>query len=862
MPAAVAGLVLALASAASAQDAGEAAGTAPTSVEASEIDGPTLAEEAGDADVDLPKFDSDIEEIKVWGERGGQTALPEATAATEITGADFDALQVADVADIANFVPNLEIQGTGGTTANFFIRGVGLSDFSANSTGAVAIIQDGVFINAPALQLGQLFDVRSVQVLKGPVSGGSFRNASAGAIVTTSRRPSHDFEASLRMKLGSIVSDDAVNAFRWDTEGALNMPVVEDVLAARFAFRIMQEDPFITNGCGDLPPLGDRPPPVRSQGMCGERAAIQAPAGLPSLIGENQDWALRGSFLLEPLSGSDMTWLLNGHGSRLARDSGVGQLIGTNGLVGGGGGRIFGSADRLGYRDRDQTAESLALRNSGLTTAEARERLAFNLAEGRPLDTGPYRGDYNKVGRTIRDTWGATLQGDFYVGDAAVRSITAYDGYERSAESDADFSPNPNFERKVTDTAWQLVQDLNVSGEIFASWDAPIRWRTGGWYIMEELAGLIEQEILSSPGASFERPYQQDLWGWALHGGFDWDLLDDFTLRGEARYNWERKRFAISHTPENLAFGFAPRSVQTETWQEPTWSVDLTYRFGDLTSVYGKYSRGFKPGHFNTSNPFGEDKAADRELIDAYEWGLKLLVWEERVHVQGALFFYDYADYQVFRFQDVPNQPPTREIINASDATILGAEVDILASPLEGYVSETWEDLQLALRFGWLESKFLDFQNTELRSSEAGVNPVQVVIDFSGAPLIASPNFQVSGSATYTIPLGRYGTIVPRYDFSWTDDIFFDATGGRGSPDPVGRLSLPEFAIAQKAYALHHVRLSYRTPSEHAEVSAYCQNVADTRYRTFAFDATAFSRATFHFVAPPRTCGAELQLSW
>ena len=49
--------------------------------------------------------------------------------------------------------PNVEIRTAGATSAVFFIRGVGLADFSANAAGAVAIYQDDVPINAPAMRV-------------------------------------------------------------------------------------------------------------------------------------------------------------------------------------------------------------------------------------------------------------------------------------------------------------------------------------------------------------------------------------------------------------------------------------------------------------------------------------------------------------------------------------------------------------------------------------------------------------------------------------------------------------------------------------------------------------------------------------
>ena len=203
--------------------------------------------------------DSGIEEIVVLGAES--EAVSDFEAADSVVGfgaEDLAALGAQDVADLAAFTPNLEIVTSGATTPTFFIRGVGLNDFNANSTGAVAIYQDDVAINAPALQLGTLFDVEAVNVLRGPQGTGLARNASAGAIKIYSRKPTGEFGAFLRSEFGNL-------QFR-DFEGAIEAPIYEDLLAARFAFRYSERDGTMKNRCGSAPPLSERVPvPVSNE---------------------------------------------------------------------------------------------------------------------------------------------------------------------------------------------------------------------------------------------------------------------------------------------------------------------------------------------------------------------------------------------------------------------------------------------------------------------------------------------------------------------------------------------------------------------------------------------------------------------
>jgi len=202
-----------------------------------------------------------IEEMRIQGAANSGSLAPDAAeSAVQFDAQELEALGATDISDIAKVTPNLEITKAGATSANFFIRGVGLADYSANSSSAVAIYQNGVPLNAAALQLVGLFDVASVDVLRGPQGAGSARNASAGAIKIIPRKPTGELQAELKVTIGAYESDVARNALIQDYEGALEMPLIEDVLSARFAFRARAADPFMTNGCGNAPPFSERTP--------------------------------------------------------------------------------------------------------------------------------------------------------------------------------------------------------------------------------------------------------------------------------------------------------------------------------------------------------------------------------------------------------------------------------------------------------------------------------------------------------------------------------------------------------------------------------------------------------------------------
>jgi len=133
--------------------------------------------------------------------------------------------------------------------------------------------------------------------------------------------------------------------------------------------------------------------------------------------------------------------------------------------------------------------------------------------------------------------------------------------------------------------------------------------------------------------------------------------------------------------------------------------------------------------------------------------------------------------------------------------------------------------------------------------------------DYDGNRLPNTPRFKISFAAEYEFVMGSLGSLVPRYDLSWTDDIFFDQTEGQGARG-FGGDSFPEFTLGQKAYALHNMRLTYREPNGSMEVSGWVRNLTDELYKTSAFNASQAGSFVGQFLGDPRTYGMSVSLKY
>jgi len=393
------------------------------------------------------------------------------------------------------------------------------------------------------------------------------------------------------------------------------------------------------------------------------------PFGLPKYVNDEHNWSARGTLLFHP-PGSELNVYLNGHGSRLAQDSVLGQAIGTQPLQGATDRdlRFAGFAGGIPYVDRDVQEEFNELCGEDLlpgpsvkcSNSLAQKQLVKNIAQGRPLDIRPYRGDYDRVGQTTRDTWGGFVSGEGEVfADTKLFGLASYDGYERLQDVDSDFTPENLFETVQGDKAWQTYDELHLDGELEAE---PVEWHLGGYYLREELDNdgttfLYPDYLLPSQRdlikLNTRRIYSQNIDSLAGWGEFSWDFADDFTLEGGVRYNWERKEFEFEKIGGTVVGGDV-RAREHAIFDAPTGQLILTYRIDPDNAAYARYTRGFKAGHYNAlaSQTGAEERngtfrvpPAKEEYNDAWEVGTRTAWLDRRVQLAGSFFYYRYENY-------------------------------------------------------------------------------------------------------------------------------------------------------------------------------------------------------------------------
>ncbi|MEE4300412.1 MAG: TonB-dependent receptor [Pseudomonadales bacterium] len=180
-----------------------------------------------------------VEEIVVTGDLREAELLRTPASVSVIDGATIAARGATHLEDVLNVAPNVNF-ASGASRARFFqIRGIGeRGQFAEPIDPSVGVIVDDVDLSGAA-GAATLFDMRQVEVFRGPQSGRYGANAHAGLIVMRSNAPTDEFEARLELDAGEFESR-RVGA-------VVSGPITGPRLTGRVALQANESDGYIDN---------------------------------------------------------------------------------------------------------------------------------------------------------------------------------------------------------------------------------------------------------------------------------------------------------------------------------------------------------------------------------------------------------------------------------------------------------------------------------------------------------------------------------------------------------------------------------------------------------------------------------------
>ncbi len=185
-----------------------------------------------------------LEEVVVTARKRSEAPIDAPVAITAFSGARIEALRIRDLTQFTAGLPNVALDdvGTRRGTANFSIRGLGINSSIPSIDPTVGLFVNGVYLAVNNDMIFDVFDLASVEVLRGPQGVLFGRNVTGGALLLQTRRPGDSVEADVRTAIEGG-GDGGLNHYLM---GGIGGPVT-DTLRARVSAYYNDDDGYFEN---------------------------------------------------------------------------------------------------------------------------------------------------------------------------------------------------------------------------------------------------------------------------------------------------------------------------------------------------------------------------------------------------------------------------------------------------------------------------------------------------------------------------------------------------------------------------------------------------------------------------------------
>jgi iron complex outermembrane recepter protein len=726
-----------------------------------------------------------LDEITVTAQKREQSLQDVGIAVTAFTGDQIQELGFTNTTDIVAMTPGLNytVPNAESSQINFFLRGVGLNDFADANENPVAVYVDDIYRPAMGGLSFQLFDMERVEVLRGPQGTLFGRNTTGGLVHFISRRPTEELDGYFNATYGDF---DQIKL-----EGAIGGPF-SDSVSGRLSLAMNQHDGWTENRAG------------------------------PD-YNETDAQAARAQLLFTPTDSVDV--LFNGWWSDNDASVGAWQHQATKF-------NAAGESVPLGPNEQDTSVDCNA--DGVLDAADARPAPGTDCFGYRDTDGDPWAGDYDRDGRVEVETSGLSANVQWQLGNLELTSITAFQTVDRLQSEDTEAGPFPLILPTFTAETDTFSQELRIGGG-----NESLQWLAGLFWFDNEVNGNYILDLTNLGFVFFDANYTQETESIAVFGQVEFTLNDSWTLIAGLRAANEEKTLDYLNVDESglfeflfgdaTAFDFGPGSVGDLARHDNdsvSGKLQLDWRPTEDLLLYGSVSQGTKSAGFNVgfldqtflfASNTPETIPFDEETLRSYEIGFKSTILDGRARFNGSAFYYDYEDFQTFRFELL------NQVIFNADAEVTGAELELQASPTDG--------LDLALGLAVLDA-----------TAEGIPSPLD------GTPrdrdMVAAPDLSANALVRYAWPaLG--GRLAVQAWANYQDEIFYDIQNV-----PVSR---------EDGYTVSNLRFSYTSGDERWELAAFAHNITEEEYLSYTFDFTGVFGFNQQAYGAPRWYGLSVQ---
>ena len=710
--------------------------------------------------------------------------------ALSVVGSDLlTKTNTTSVADLSKLAPSLSFQGYNPRNTNLNIRGLG-NNIAIASDGldpGVGFYIDGVYYNRPGTAAFDLIDIERIEVLRGPQGTLYGKNTTAGAISVTTAKPKFNSEINAEMTAGNL-------GF-WQGKAAVNVPLVDDLLAVRLSGSVTSRDGTLTN----------------------------------QFTGKKQNnrnsYLLRGQLLFTP--SSSVSIRLIGDYAKQKQDCCAQVLAG-----------IVAPANGKNFRN-------IAALFGYTPVIDPFARVTVN---DRPVSISNESGgvsaqiDIDLPGATFTSISAWRFWNWDPVNDLDFTPLSAF-----AAADNVDKQDQYSQELRIASSASNKVD--YVAGLFF--YDETINQHLTVGYGPAATQMLVSQALpaLILNGVSKVDTNRYHTTSLAAYGQATIHLTDALSLTGGLRYSHDNKRGNYSavasggfplagplaaFAPIRAAFATSGAFDVQSKVGKVSGAANLSYRVNNNVMVYTSYSRGNRSGGLNlTQLATGISPVVAPESIDAYEVGLKTSLLDNRVNFNVAGYLQNDRNYQA-NVAD-PTRLAVVYLSNVPKVRSKGVEVD-----MQGRLSDNFSV------YGALA-----YTDAKIVSYPASACPLELTnlntCDLSGYAIAGIPKWSASFGGEVKQPVTVFDAPSEAYlgfDYSYRSEV---NNGGYSA------------ATLLEPLHLVNARLGIRAANRRIDASLWVKNLFDKQYLSDVAVGTGNTGLLTAQLGDPRTYGVTLR---
>lgn len=435
------------------------------------------------------------------------------------------------------------------------------------------------------------------------------------------------------------------------------------------------------------------------------------------------------------------------------------------------------------------------------------------------------------------------VQYDF--GPLTLISLTGYETIEIFSRGDIDGGfgaaftgesgpgeiPFPSESADAIPEHYQLTQEVRLASN---DWDV-LNFQVGFFYFVEDLTiESISFDTLMGGVRNGFAEQRQETEAWAAFASTTVDVWENLRLAAGVRYSNDEKEFSATRTISPIgADPIGPLEANPRD-DFVSWDASVFYTFIPDVSAYGRVASGFRAPSIQGRILFGDAvSVAGTEEILSFETGLKTELFENRLRLNLAGYFYELSNQQLTAVGGTSN---FNTLINTDTTLGYGFELDGELAPIR----------DLFLGFGVSYNR-TSIEDENLAIAPCGApctvrdpaGPVMGTVLIDGNPLPHAPEWIANASLRYELDLSRADSLFLWTNWSYRSRVHF--------------FLYQSAEFTDESMLLGDVRVGYLRSRGRIELSAYVANLLDDDSRTGGID---FNNLT-GFTNDPRIWGVE-----